>query len=141
MIERGLAQQWRYLQRDPLVRHQLFPFNFRRRRKYYNNFGQRAKPLRSHLMLAQSEDFIDRNTEYTNKFYFNHQRVPYYSGRYSPRNRQIIPERKRRRFQQQHSISRLASRPRHYEYQDNRHPSSNNYWEDDYQLRDYFYYG
>ena len=140
MIERGLGQQWRYLQRNPLVRHQHFPFNFRRRRKYYNNFGQRAKPLRNHLMLAQSEDFIDRNTEYTNKFYFNLQRVPYYSGRYSPNHRQIIPERKRRRFHQ-HSISRLASRPRHYEYQDHRYPSLDNYWEDNYSLRDYFYYG
>ena len=139
MIERGLGQQWRYLQRNPLVR-QPFPFNFRRRRKYYNNFGHRAKPLRNHLMLAQSEDFIDRNTEYTNKFFFNHQRVPYYSGRYSPNHRQIIPERKRRRFPQ-HSISRLASRPRHYEFQDHRYPSSNNYWENDHQLRDYFYYG
>ena len=138
MIERGLAQQWRYLQRNPLVR-QHFLFNLRRRRKYYNNFGQRAKPLRNHLLLAQSEDFIDRNREYTNKFYFNHQRVPYYSGKYSPRHRQIIPERKRRFHQ--HSISRLASRPRHYEYQDRRYPSSNNYWENDYQLRDYFYYG
>ena len=139
MIEKGLGQHWRYLQRNPLVR-QHFPFNFRRRRKYYNNFGQRAKPLRNHLMLAQSEDFIDRNTEYTNKFFFNHQRVPYYSGRYSLNHRQIIPERKRRRFNQ-HSISLLASRPRHYEYQDPRYPSSHDYWEDDYPLRDYFYYG
>ena len=136
MIERGL--QWRYLHRNPLVR-QHFPYNFRRRRKYYN-FGQR--PLRNQLMFAQSEDFIDRNTEYTNNFYINHQRVPYYSGRYSPHNRQNFPERKRRFH---HSLSRLAAsaRPRHYDHQDYRHPqpSPNSYWGNEYQLREYFYYG
>ena len=139
MIERGLqAQPWRYLQRNPLVRHH-FPLNFRRRRKYYD-FGQRAKPFRNQLMFAQSEDFIDRNTEYTNNFYINHQRVPYYSGRYSPNNRQNFPERKMR-FPP--SLSRLAARPRHYDHQENRHPypSSNSYWGNEYQLRDYFYYG
>ena len=138
MIERGLGQ-WRHLQRYPLVR-QHFPFNIRRRKHYSFDHSRRAKPLRNQLMIAQSEDFIDRNTENTNNFYFNQRRVPYYSGKYSPRNyRQNIPERKRRFH---HSFSRLASRPRQYHdhHQDHR-PPSQDYWQEDYQLRDYFYYG
>ena len=138
MIERGLGHQWRHLQRFPLMR-QHFPF--RRRKHYYFDHGRRGKPFRNQLMIAQSEDFIDRNTEFnTNNLYFNQQRVPYYSGRYSPRHyRQNIPERKRRFH---HSFWRQDSRPRYYEHhhQDDRHHSQDS-WQEDYQLRDYFYYG
>ena len=134
MIERSLGQ-WRHL--HPLVR-QHFPFN-RRRKHYYFDHSRRANPLRNQLMIAQSEDFIDRYKEYTNNFYFNQRRVPYYSGKYSVRNyRQNIPERKRRFH---HSFSRLASRPRHYDHHQDHRSSSQDYWQEDYQLRDYFYYG
>ena len=138
MIERGLGHQWRHLQRFPLMR-QHFPF--RRRKHYYFDNSRRAKPFRNQLMIAQSEDFIDRNTEFnTNNLYFNQKRVPYYSGRYSLSHyRQNIPERKRRFH---HSFWRQDSRPRYYEHhhQDHRQHSQDS-WQEDYQLRDYFYYG
>ena len=139
MIERGLGHQWRHLQRFPLMR-QHFPF--RRRKYYYFDNVRRGKPFRNQLMIAQSEDFIDRNTEFnTNNLYFNQQRVPYYSGRYSLSHyRQNIPAERKRRFH--HSFWRQDSRPRYYEHhhQDHRHHSQDS-WQEDYQLRDYFYYG
>ena len=135
MVERGLGQQGRYLQRNPLVRQHYFPLG--RRRRYYNS-GHRIMPLRNHLMFGQSEDFIDRTIENSKNFYFTRRRVPYYSGKYFPRDGQIIAKRKRR---MNYLFSRLPSR-HHYDHHHNpRPPSSSYYWQDDYQLRDYFYYG